>query len=312
MNFSNIENNYIILFLIHCTISFILSYIYGSYLKKRYVDKKRNIIFFLFVFNIFLPGIGYIATVIIAHYLVRVKYEKSLKNVEFLDLNLFETSFVQIHRHFGEGLIQTILLNDYVPTEKKIMALVSISENVSKHNINIVKMGLSSQNDEVRLYSFSILDSLEKDINSKIFYNLSKFKRSEEGTEEHALLAKELALLYWELIYYKLSEDTLLEYLQHEVKHYALITQRFFKHDVKISFLLGRLYMKENKYDRALTELILTTELDQKMLPYTAPYICELYFVQRFFRPIKSIMKRAKNLELNTTLYPIVEQWRSS
>jgi tetratricopeptide (TPR) repeat protein len=312
MNFINLEVNYFIVVLLHLIISFILSYIYGSYLQQRYKDKKRNIIFFLFVFNFFLPMIGYVATIILAHYLVKVEYEQSLKNVELLDLNLFETNFIQVHRHFGEGLIQTVLLNEYISTDKKIMALVAISENISKHNINIIKMGLSSHDDEVRLYAFSILDSLEKDINTKIFQNLSEYKTSQEGTKKHAMLAKDLAFLYWELIYYELSEDVLLHYLLREVKHYALVAQKVLKNDVKISFLLGRVYMKENKYDRALTEFILTTELDKEMLPYTAPYICELYFLKRFFRPIKSIMKHTKNLELNTTLFPIVEQWRSS
>jgi hypothetical protein len=312
MNFSSLESNFFILLLLHIIISFILSYIYGSYLKERFRDKKQNIVFFLFIFNISLPVIGYFATGIITYYLLKVQHEQHLKNVEFLDLNLFETNFVQVHRHFGEGLIQTILLNEYVPTEKKIMALVAISENVSKHNINIVKMGLTTHDDEVRLYAFSILDSLEKDINSNISHNLSEYKNSKDGSQEQALFAKELALLYWELIYYKLSEDTLLDYLLQEVKHYALIAQQLLKEDAKVSFLLGRVYMKEKKYDKALHKFILTTKLDEKMLPFTAPYMCELYFIKRNFTPVKAIMNSTKNLELNTTLYPIVEQWRNS
>lgn len=284
---------------------------YGSYLQRRYSDKKLNIVFFIFVFNLCLPLIGYVVTIILANYLVKVKYEQELKNVEFLDLNLFETTFVEVHRHFGEGLIQTVLLNDYIPTEKKIMALVSISENVSKHNINIIKEGLKSHDDEVRLYAFSILDKLEKNINTKIFQNISAYKKAEDNTQKKASYARELAFLYWELIYYELSEETLLEYLLREVLHYAIIAKRFFKNDVKIAFLLGRVHMKKKKYDRALTEFILATELDKDMLPYTAPYICEIYFEKHYYRPIKSIMQRTKNLELNTTLYPVVQQWRS-
>jgi len=313
MNIIDIYTEYILVFIAHTFISLVLAYYYAGVLQQRYKKNKRWVMaFYIFIFNFFIPLIAYAATVIVANYLVEVTYKEEIKNIEYLDLNLFETNFVEVHRHFGEGLIQTVLLNDYIPTEKKIMALVAISENVSKHNINIIKMGLSSKDDEVRLYAFSILDRLEKDINQKIFQNISSYKESEEGSKDAAMYARELAFLYWELIYYELSEDVLLNYLLKEVKHYALIAQKFYKHDVKISFLLGRVYMREKHYDRALTELIVTTELDKGMLPYTAPYICELYFLRRVFRPIKSIMKRTKNLELNTTLYPIVEQWRSS
>lgn len=311
MNSIDQDTQYFILVLLHIFISFIISYIYGSYLQKRYKDKRFNIVFFLFVFNFCLPLIGYIATIIVGKYLVEVHYEKDLKSVEYLDLNLFETSFVQVHRNFGEGLIQTVLLNDYIPTEKKIMALVSISENVSKHNINIIKAGLRSHDDEVRLYAFSILDKLEKDINTKIFQNILAYKEADKESPEKGIFAKELAFLYWELIYYELSEETLLEYLLNEVMKYAIVAKKYLKNDVKIAFLLGRVYMQKKDYDRALTELILATELDKEMLPYTAPYICEIYFEKHYYKPIKSIMQRTKNLELNTTLYPIVQQWRS-
>ncbi|MDD2567922.1 MAG: hypothetical protein PHS10_08040, partial [Thiovulaceae bacterium] len=151
-----------------------------------------------------------------------VRYKETLSDVHFVNLDEFSTHFIDVERAFGEGSMYELLQNDYVSTSLKIKAIVSMSDNLSQKNISIIKHTLSSNNDEVRLFSFAVIDKIERGINQKIHKNLGKFK-THVNPKKKAAIAKELASLYWEMIYYELSEDSLRDYLLEEVVKYILI-----------------------------------------------------------------------------------------
>ncbi len=266
---------------------------------------------FFFLFNFALPMLGYIFSIWLVYYLKNRIYPQEIKDASFVDLELFEYNFINIHREFGEGSIQDMLVNKYVPTEKKIKALVSLADNMSQSNVHIIKHTLSSSDDEVRLYGFAIIDKIERELNSKIYKLLDSFKHA-QTQEKKAQLSRKLAYLYWEMIYYELSDDSLVEYLLKEVINYIDIAQQTYYEDPQLYVLLGRVYMLKKDYTNAELQFTLAEKFSEEKLTYIMPYLAEINFINGDYVKVKSILRETKGLNLNSKLYPIVEQWRTS
>lgn len=303
--------NIALLFFSHTAVSFIAAQISARYLVVRFPKHRDMAFMFMFIYNLSMPVIGYISSIWISYYLRTISYEKKLEETSFLDLELFENNFIKVERQFGEGSIQDMMLNEFVPTEKKIKALVSMSDNISQNNIQIIKNTLSSSDDEVRLYSFAIIDKIERGINGKIYKSLDAFKKT-DNEKERAKLAKDLAFLYWEMIYYELSEDSLRDYLLQEVLSYIEIAKEHYNNDPKLHILLGRVYMLKKEYIKASSQFTLANELSPEDLAFIMPYLAEINFITGHYNTVKTIIKNADGLDLNSTMFPIVEQWKVS
>lgn len=296
---------------IHFLISFIIAFFGLTYLQKRFPNSKKKNFSFMFLFNISLPIIGYISSIWILYYLKNVVYIEALKEINFLDLELFEYDFINVQREFGEGSIQEMILNKYIPTEKKIKALVSLADNISQNNIQIIKNTLFSSDDEVRLYGFAIIDQIEREINDKIYKTLDAF-RVTKNEEKKAYFARELAYLYWEMIYYELSDDSIKDYILKEVIHYIAIAKKIYMDDPKLCVLLGRTFMLKKDYTDAASQFTLANELSTEKLAFIMPYLAEINFNTGHYNVVKSIIRESRDMNLSSKLYPIVEQWKAS
>ena len=265
----------------------------------------------MLLFNLALPVFGYIFTVWLVYYLRVVKYDEVLQDASILNLEEFDSSFVKVQRVFGEGSMLELMTNEYAPSSLKLKALVSMSDDISQKNIEIIKKSLSSSDDEIRLLSFAIIDKIERGINGKIYIYLERYE-NEKDEYKRADYAKELAALYWEMVYYELSDDVLKEYLLEKVKFYLHIALKLYFDDVHLHISLGRVYMLEEKYELAATEFTFAIENDNENFSYIIPYLAEIQFNLGNYRIVQSLMQRAEGLDTNTTLYPIVKQWNEA
>ncbi len=80
----------------------------------------------------------------------------------------------------------------------------------------------------------------------------------------------------------------------------------------KLYVLMGRVYMSRKEYDNANTEFTIAQELHTTYSSFILPYLAEIHFLTGNYRVVNSIMNEAKDLGVNATLYPIVEQWKAS
>lgn len=307
----NDANVLLYLFLAHLSISLLIAAGSSTYLMSRFPNSRFQGFIFFLLFNFSMPVIGYISSLWISYYLKNGVYTEKIKKTGLVDLEEFGYNFINIHREFGEGSVQDMLKNKYVPTEKKIKALVSLSDNMSQGNMHIIKDSLSSSDDEVRLYGFSIMNKTERELNSKIYRLLKSFKSSDD-TDQRASMAKELAFLYWEMVYFELSDDSLVEYLLQEVAHYIDVAMETHFEDPNLYVLLGRVYMFKKDYVNAELQFTLAERYSDDKLSYVMPYLAEINFISGDYDKVKSILKQAQGLDLNSKLYPIVEQWRVS
>ena len=394
------------LYIIHATISLVLAIFLSVYVMKRFVGNTEEIkekdqqrlaeitqeswifrqlfkvslhknnritnIMFMFLFNFAMPFVGYPFAIWITLYLKHVRYEKRAANTNILNLDEFGMSFLKIERIFGEGSMGDLMLSEYAPKSKKLKALSALSNNASPANLKIIRQTLSSTDDEIRMFGYAIINKAEKSLNIRINENLEKFNKEknksvDQDREVMAEAAKELAPLYWEMVYTELSHESLKENFMQEVEKYIAIAKDFYIRSAKelddryeeletklkeidelqskkerdkqqerveeykkemhvtverfrkykeintrLYILMGRLYMNQKKYDLAKEEFVQAQQLHEEQLAFILPYLAEIYFLTGNYKVVASIMNEAKDLELNATLYPIVEQWKAS
>jgi len=291
----------------HLLVSVLVSSLIVFILKKRYQDKALNIFFLILVFNIVIPVLGYIFTLWMAYYLLNVRYVKRLIHTKTLNMQELDHEFPQVKRMFGEGSMMELMSNDYAPKGKRLKALSVMAEDLNQKNIALIKHSLSDKDDEIRLFSFALIDNMEQNINTKI-HNASLVYEKAQTAQQKAKAAKDLAYLYWDMVYFDLSDDTLKEYLLNEALKYALIVFRFDMSDASINILLGKIYLSKEDFEEASTQFIMAIEsgMDNE---YIIPYLAELYFKRKNFRSIRAMLNQVHGLGINAKMYPVIVQW---
>jgi len=279
--------------------------IFATYvLKKRYKDNFWKIFLFFLLFNLAIPIVGVILTLWIVYYLRIVTYEKRLENVHHIDMSEFSSDFIKVKRIFGEGSMKELLTNNELDTSMKMKALVSLSDNIQKRDIHLIKGALSSRDDEIRLYSFAIIDNLERNINNRIHQTMQMY-RSSTNEKEEAKLAKELALLYWEVVYFELADEELKLFIAREVDRYASKALTFYTEDNDLYFILGRCCLLTKEYVRAKKYLEVIVTHDKRAVPYLA----ELYFIEKSYDKVAKLLADADWLRSDQLLNPVIELW---
>ena len=315
--------------------------IFRSLLFKASLHKNNRFtnFFFIFLFNLPIPFIGYILTIWIVWYMNHVKYDEQQVTSSFLNLKEFETSFLKVERIFGEGSLTELINSTYAQKSKKLKALSSLAANISPANLKIIRQTLTSSDDEIRMFGYAVINKAEKALNTKINQQLllikeESNKKAQQDNKKIAFAQKELAFLYWEMVYTELSHESLKEGFLHESLKYLNASKAFFiSHIAQIEennqdteillhkdygavsslyLLAGRIHMLSNDYSTALKELTLAQELLPNNNTFILPYLAEVYFITGEYSMVKTLLSDAKGLDLNATLYPIIEQWREA
>lgn len=304
-----VTNSLELFYLIHATLSLIISLIASQFLVNKFTTKRFKYILFFWVLNIALPIVGYFMTIWIVYYLLHVVHEKQLQNVHFINMIEFENEFPEIQRVFGEAAMGKLLGDDggTSGSSLKMRALVSLAENASKSDVSLIKNRLSDKNDEIRLYSFAVIDNLEKGINGQIHEKMKLFEEAEESHSK-AARASELAFLYWDLIYFELADSDLKTFITQEVEKYALIALEHNPHNEKINVLLGKNYLAQQKIDKA-QECFSKAIEDGVNMDYIVPYLAEIFFVKKDYKKVKELLGNTQGLHANAVLHPLVTQW---
>jgi len=298
-------------------------------------------ILFMFLLSLSLPIIGYITAIWVSWYLANITYEAKVSNTNILNLDEFETSFLKVERIFGEGSMGDLMTSEYAPKSKKLRALSSLANNISSVNLRIIRQTLTSTDDEIRMFGYAIINKAEKSLNTKINDQLDLYKEAKDALlnkeldikEEEKLKrqkaesAKKLASLYWEMIYTELSHESLKENFLKEVTFYIEESKKYYLplfHDTedekeiedlkgliaRLFILMGRVYISQSKYDKAMTEFTIAKEINENEYASVLPYLAEINFVQGRYNVVSSILNSASDLELNSTLHHVIEQWK--
>ncbi len=363
--FTQFDLNFFIVFGIHTLISLMIAFFLARYARQRFITSSYKVnkqdlhrlqeimdenrfykyifrvslhknnfkssLLYFFLFNFSMPLLGYFVSILLARLMVNVEYEEKAATTNILNLDEFGISFLEVERVFGEGSLNDLIHSKYAPKSKKLRALNVLSTNTSPANLRIIKQTLSSTDDEIRMFGYAIIDKAEKRLAKNINLEIEKLKTADAtaNLKDAAESCRELAFLYWELLYTELSHESLNEEFLDEVEKFALLARRHYllilneiplesrdEHLAitmnlsKLHLLLGRVYMKRELYEHALTDFIVAQELREDDTSFVLPYIAEVYFLTGKYRIVASILSKLENLSINSTIYPILEQWK--
>ena len=309
---------------------------------------------------------GVLASIWISWYIMNVTYSKKVENTNILNLDEFGMEYLKVERMFGEGSMSDLMTSEYAPKSKKLMALSSLSANLSPANLKIIKNTLFSTDDEIRMFGYAIINKAEQKLSAKMNTHLEIFNEEDEKEEDdpdldferRAYAAKELGFLYWEMVYIELAHDSLKDNFLDEVIRYTTIAKEFYTDEVNVIYekivkyesklaeikleenpieyykrhdtlemekrrydnfndistrlyvLMGRVYMYKNDLEKAVIEFTIAQDIDTSEASFSLPYLAEVNFLMGNYDVVHLIMKQAKDLEFNATLYPISQQWR--
>ncbi|SMO42553.1 hypothetical protein SAMN06269117_10426 [Balnearium lithotrophicum] len=193
---------------------------------------KQDRLFPLYLFEFLL--LGPFGIFILLLHPIFLKFQKpnpKYKHLEFSDF--------RVPKYFKRSLGEAAVLN---PDERFIYYLINIGK---ASYLKILKKFLKSKNDEFRLLTFTYLEKKEKEIlehiknylvkvnsDPRFFYNLGK--------------------LYWELVYSSIVDEELEKIYLEKAKLYLENHLRYFPYDERSLFLLGRIYHRNQSFNKAL------------------------------------------------------------
>ncbi|MCX8084615.1 MAG: hypothetical protein N3C60_06845 [Calditerrivibrio sp.] len=294
---------YLLFYLIHTIASLLISLFLHQFLPPHFRTKRNHFIITttLIISATFI--IGFISSIVVYLYVMRKQKDQELIPMIQISHKDYD-DFPNIKRNFGEASATKL----DGPKNYKIKLLSMISEFKTRDTLAVVQKGVSEEDDEVRLTSFSIINRFTSQINNIIKIKLDEYEKSTDELKK-AEIAVELAKNYWELIYYGLSDKELEKYILFMIEKYTFFAININPDDPEISFLKGKLHLY--KYELSSAEESFLNAINKGLEGEKVyPYLAEVYFYKKDFKKVKELIMEIAILErLDPRLFTIMKMW---
>ncbi len=276
------QRNSFLFLIIHFTGSLITSAILSAAIRGKVENSKKSSAVILLLL-LCLP-IGGLFLSIGTYFLLNAKNAVSDLRFKTIDIENVLNEFIQTKsRKFGEGALK---LAPFFKQKEK--TLLFLRELLSPFSIKVARNFLKDRNDEVRLGAFSILIRLEKRINNRIS-ELKESYKQEETRAKRALIARELAYYYWELLYFNLPDKELEKFIVEETLKYASEAFKVLR-DTRSAFIMGRVFLRQKKFEEAWKFLSIVYREGNRLERNRAiPYLAEAAFYQGNYQKVKDL-----------------------
>ncbi len=297
------------LFVINLIVSAIIAYILAYYCIKRLVNNKSGFFFLLLSISAFIPILGTIT--IISMIFLLIGYNKSAYAIEIQSLPPIDYTKEKIAKvaAYAAGWAAIRLESTAFSKKEREQALISINKGFGRE-VNIINRQLLSDNmDELRLYAFSLLENQQNFINKKISELLKDYTQK-HSTAHKVLIEKQLALLYWELVYLNLTEDALRRLIIEKCLSLAQSALKVLTTDATLWTLMAKIHLASHQIPDAINAF---NKAEKYKAPPSKiyPYLAELSFQKREYSQIKHYLCSDAAFRDIPKLSRVVEFWCS-
>jgi len=279
-------------------------------LPERYRHPRTLSLTLIFSLLFTVSIAGFAAIAFMNAYLLRYQKKLELLKAELLDQDRLESDVLAMpSRSLGEGAVRTLANSQDASTAARLRTVIMLSEisaEIPRH-IRLLKESVKSPDDSVRMFSFSMIDAMEKRLNDQIHAKLGAF-RLETDEKEKAAAARELASLYWEYVYTGLADKEYRELMVREAENYATLALRSMKEDPMLQSLLGRIALSRGRNEEALAHFKAAMAHCRNPDRFL-PYIAEIHYLKRDFRAVREVFAGHSGFTHDPALVPLVALW---
>lgn len=270
----------------HAVASLCLGFGLRGYLPERFRTKDRRELLVLIGPALFIPLAGVPAVLLFALWSLTPTKELDrgppfrLTEIPGLPASAAPASKTSVFSDFN---LAAALRHGREPA-MRLRAVLAAGLMKDPAGVSILALGLKDRDDEVRLLSYALLDSKEREIYTRIKEDTARLEKvPEEGKGRvHARLAHH----HWEMVYMGIAHGEVGRHLLSEARKHAEHALERSPRDGGTQLLLGRILLKQGALDEARQAFNRALEsglCDAVVLPYLA----EIGFKQRKFDEVR-------------------------
>ncbi len=148
-------------------------------MPERYRHPRARSLALVFALLFTVSIAGFAALVFINAYLLRKQKKLDLIKAEVVSQDRLSPDALAMPTvKMGEGALRALSSGNFTSQESRmrtVMMLNEITAEMPKH-VSLLKESIRSQDDSVRMFSFGMIDSMEKRINDQIHSKLEQFR----------------------------------------------------------------------------------------------------------------------------------------
>lgn len=262
----------------------------SPYRKSRW---QTITVFFLPAFTI--PVLGHIGSIVCLLPALRnpIAVEKSFSTATPVPDLPFKPVEIDTTFSFAGGGLYEVLKHS-PDAERRGKAVLSTQRMDERKAIPILQIALKDPVDDVRLLAYSILDQKENRINLDIKQALTELE--EASVEQSVTVHKQLASLYWELVYLGLAQGDVLEHILKTSKEHLFTALDIASEDASAQFQLGRVLLKEGDFSAAEAAFQTAQRLGLERNSIV-PYLAETAYLSGDFTQVPRILSTLSDSE---------------
>jgi len=270
---------------------------------------RRAYLFFLAV-SFFVPILGVVG--LVGAVLVGRALPERARREQFdvHDAPVYDPRADTVATVHSKGGVRIQLANSSAPTETRLRALLAVQSLPARVANPLVREMLSDPSDDLRLVAYGILDAREKSINARI-HAAAKRLGDMPPARERAVLERQLADLYWELIYQGLVFGDLRDHAVAQARRHLDQALSLDPEDGALWALAGRLAALEGGFEEARRAFGRAREFglpESRVLPYLA----EVAFRRRAFGEVRELAARLGAAPQPQRIAQVVQYWAAA
>jgi len=294
----------------HAAASALAALVLFPLLPKAQRTRPRPTLLFFFSIAFFVPVLGVLGLVGAAIVGRLVPGRARREGFEMHQTPVYDPRAGEVSKLRSKGGVRIQLENTAAPTETRLKALLAVQSLPARVANPMVREMLSDPSDDLRLVAYGILDAREKSINARIHAAMQRLEQA-PPVRERAALERQLADLYWELVYQGLVQGALREHALAKARAHVDQALSLDPEDGALWSLSGRLAAQEGGIEEARRAFERARRFglpEARVLPYLA----EMAFRQRRFDEVRELARKLGGASQTQRMAQVIEYWESA
>jgi hypothetical protein len=291
----------------HAAASALVAWILLPLLPPGQRNRPAPTYLFFFAIAFFVPilgVIGLLGAVVVGRLTpARIKHE----GFEVHALPVYDPRADEVAAVRSKGGARIQLANPDAPIDVRLKALLAVQSLPARVANPLVRDMLSDPSDDLRLVAYGILDAREKSINARIHAAMQRLAQLPPA-RERAQLERQLADLYWELIYQGLVQGDLRAHAMAQSRRHLDQALSLDPEDPALWAMSGRLATNEGDFGEAQRNLERAQMLGMPQ-SRVLPYLAEAAFRLRRYEEVSELARKLAASPQTQRTAQVIRYW---